>query len=1457
MFDNSEDIFGDWTETVDLYTEEEKRRASGKGSDSPVAAEDALSTQGPDDIFGDWNETVAHYTHQEENPESLFDATVRGGVESFKQIPQLGWGLLAGGAAVGESALGEDGLMSGVKEYAVDKYVAASKDIAKDARPEDSFNYSYEAAKEGDIGALMSWGAHGLGYVGGQAITMLTGAGIGEKAAEVALKKGSSAFLKNMVAKEAAKIAEKSLVQDGLAVTAETIAAKAAEKSIVKLATSSTASFLGTNAFAATAGYGMEGGEIGGDLAKQSVAQGRTLTGEEVFKGVSGTLLAGSLEYAETLLGLKAMKGKLPMVGQVEEMTGVSGRLARGGMGFAEVAPVEAATEYGQTGVEQWAKGHDLSTPEAAVERSDSAWMGALGGAMGLGGGLLTGPKEKAQAEYIQQQAQAAFNEQPQVNIGETPPGTPPAAPTIDSRIAAVDSLINGNHTVDDVIAERRAKGILPVSETVAPESYTVDQVLAERAGVSPSLNEIPAAAVGQDLSAPDTTRTESGQVPIFQAMRDELNQEPGHDGRIINPDWVKLKTLKAHEKATGDKVSGYVSSTSARETLDAVLNNQPLSESQAKVYSYLQGVATARSTSPIQEVPANEALPPIETVDSVFSKNDETPVPDIQKLPEPDAAAPIGIKENDDTSFIVTGTTMAGIYDKLHSAGVEASGIYDSTKGGIIFNNKHRGAIEKVVNGALSGNSGNIDPAAKNGEAWKLSTNTEQGVVNEEKDGQPQESVQVGSESGKDGSGEEANNLVRTAEAPGPNAERHETIDNPDSVATTPVVQDTKAVDSTSSNTDQANTPIVSAPLPDVATDVPVADQTKVNPELVEHTTKGGKGKTIKGIVRTDLTKEEATAIDKYTFKKDGGYFIREKYLGAEPQATIPVVKDSLTTQPANAQVNTASVQGEQSTSSKNETVQQAPPTPLTEAQLGNAGGVMTSGAGSFDSTHAATNAIDDPRSKAVRDAWNKSHLTTDIDGSARRIQHDHFATWHEGGGLTADIGSQYDAHGIAKSNQLGALLNLLRNGVDTSRRFDTAPLVAESGAGAGLGANGAYKDGAFIVTSGKGETITRDGIKTVLVSDSVANTIPALQAEFPHINFIPYSQAQAQLSNPADSTKSTTQPVATKPKAQPENTRENTVAPVVDGETANGLTQTTPELATESEQNDDSDKRQFEQERNLAESNIRKIDDILSWVTANGTREMSKNWEHGAVVRFKDTELKQFDGKQYGHWAALKIAIGKAKTFEELKKAFDKFSPKEPTPELTTGSGEKFISISAWVKSKQQEKENMSAMRKSDMSELDELSKSIESMSEKLGLSKDEIFNDASYVAESESVDDALDRMGEVHDRLEKQAAKSEQKSKLSVVQKPISETTAAEEIHKSSHEKIVTTVENSVEPEEQITFTKDQLAGAKIPYERVGKDGTVLGELPTDANHVLKTIDDDLAIYKRLLDCMKGAI
>jgi hypothetical protein len=176
----------------------------------------------------------------------------------------------------------------------------------------------------------------------------------------------------------------------------------------------------------------------------------------------------------------------------------------------------------------------------------------------------------------------------------------------------------------------------------------------------------------------------------------------------------------------------------------------------------------------------------------------------------------------------------------------------------------------------------------------------------------------------------------------------------------------------------------------------------------------------------------------------------------------------------------------------------------------------LSTSGKGKFDQQISANKELLANKNKEIRDAYNSNYFKTDENGELTKNNHDHFESWHEGGGVDSDIGSQFDAHGIAKSNQLGSLLYLLNHGVNKDRGFDTAPLVTKGNQGSlHLGsAGGAYKDGAFIVTSAPGKTIREYGITNVLVSDHVASTIPTLKKQYPDINFIPYSKAQEELS-------------------------------------------------------------------------------------------------------------------------------------------------------------------------------------------------------------------------------------------------------------------------------------------------------------------------------------------------------
>lgn len=110
----------------------------------------------------------------------------------------------------------------------------------------------------------------------------------------------------------------------------------------------------------------------------------------------------------------------------------------------------------------------------------------------------------------------------------------------------------------------------------------------------------------------------------------------------------------------------------------------------------------------------------------------------------------------------------------------------------------------------------------------------------------------------------------------------------------------------------------------------------------------------------------------------------------------------------------------------------------------------------------------------------------------------------------LSRETGSQFDAHGIAKlsvGEQLKQLNELLSKGIDKNRAFYTAPLEAKTaGLGAGLGTAGghAYRDGSFIVVSGKNKTLTEHGIEHVIVNDAYYNIVDDLARKFPDVNFV-----------------------------------------------------------------------------------------------------------------------------------------------------------------------------------------------------------------------------------------------------------------------------------------------------------------------------------------------------------------
>jgi hypothetical protein len=322
-----------------------------------------------------------------EQPESESGDFSRGFQTAYKQLPQLGYGLEAGALAAGESILGEGGKLTELKKEAVSKYEQAGKELETISKPTDSPTYSFEKAMEGDYGSLVDTLQYGLGYGAAQlsqgGIASLGGKLVGKAVARATAEN----IAEKMVAEEAAKLSAQTGAE---ALTQEQLKAAATQSVANKMGDVGSKIAIGSQAF------GMEAGEIGGELAKQSVDENRTLTNEEVVKGLGSAIAATALEYGADRFTLGALmgRGSLSDVGQYT--TGVKGKLARGAALGASAGGVEFGTEFFQSGIEQYGQGKDILSNESLREDIDSAILGSIGGgAAGVAGGMLSSAKQK------------------------------------------------------------------------------------------------------------------------------------------------------------------------------------------------------------------------------------------------------------------------------------------------------------------------------------------------------------------------------------------------------------------------------------------------------------------------------------------------------------------------------------------------------------------------------------------------------------------------------------------------------------------------------------------------------------------------------------------------------------------------------------------------------------------------------------------------------------------------------------------------------------------------------------------------------------------------------------------------------------------------------------------------------------------------------------------------------
>lgn len=310
------------------------------------------------------------------------DSLKTGAATTFKQLPQLGYGLASVGAASLESMVGEGGVATALKQGAVDKYLEWSKKIQADHTENYEWDVAYGKAKEGDINALVDFLGYGIGYGLGQGAQIMASAGVGAIAAKTVGRAAVEKMASGMIAKEVAEIG------------ATEAGKKLAANEVRELAVSNVAAKVGREAALAVSAVGMEGGEIGGDLVAEN--RNRELTGSELVRALGATTLAGAFEYAGDRLGLTAITGKL---GLGKSMAGLGGRAVRGATGAIAAAPGEFATEYMQTGAEEWGKGKEENivpwnqSAEAQRQAINAGALGAVGGgAMGAIGGAISPP---------------------------------------------------------------------------------------------------------------------------------------------------------------------------------------------------------------------------------------------------------------------------------------------------------------------------------------------------------------------------------------------------------------------------------------------------------------------------------------------------------------------------------------------------------------------------------------------------------------------------------------------------------------------------------------------------------------------------------------------------------------------------------------------------------------------------------------------------------------------------------------------------------------------------------------------------------------------------------------------------------------------------------------------------------------------------------------------------------
>ena len=536
-------------------------------------------------------------------PPTFMQGVKRGAGEAFQQIPQLGYGLLAGAGAAGESAAGEGGIFTGIKKAGVEGYQRWGETIAKGAQPTDDADVAWERAKGGDFGALADWFAHGLGYVGAQGVQALATAGIGGAIGKMTARGAAEAVAGGMVRKEAVRLAEQEAGKDAAAAA---IAQAAMRPEVIAQATSNTAARLGQLAGLGVQAFGMEGGEIFGDLAKRSVEEGRALSGAELAKAFLATAAAGGLEFVGDKIGLDIAMGKSKLFKLAESAQGKTGRAVRAGMGAAAATPIEAGTEYLQTGLEEFGKGTEASplpwqqSDENQRQAANAAWLGGLGGAViGAGGGALKRPVSldaAAEEQRRKERADAALAEivrAPDVEtaVAATIAATDIPLPKPSANPRAANAALIGEIRQLDQQDQKRALDLYAITRNPRSPDHIRRGAQNELDALLLPVRQVPVAEAAE--IQPETV------VPAQSPLRERIDAMRARTAAAAAPETIPVGTVQAE-------------STEIPMSEAAALAARPVAEPRRIPAGHATELAaeTVEPAQPIASAPAPERAP-------------------------------------------------------------------------------------------------------------------------------------------------------------------------------------------------------------------------------------------------------------------------------------------------------------------------------------------------------------------------------------------------------------------------------------------------------------------------------------------------------------------------------------------------------------------------------------------------------------------------------------------------------------------------------------------------------------------------------------------------------------------------------------------------------------------------------------------------------------------------------